>query len=125
VKKNYAPTGADLGFPQQIAIFEEVRRLTGRTPVVVDAEDILRDPEGMLRRLCEAVGVAFSETMLSWPPGRRQSDGVWAKYWYGEVETSTGFARPHDTVPQLPADFRGVHEECRVCYEKLHGLRLT
>ena len=30
--------------------------------------------------------------MLSWPPGPRDTDGVWAQHWYAGVEASTGFA---------------------------------
>ena len=29
--------------------------------------------------------------MLSWPPGRRSTDGIWAKYWYAAVEKTTSF----------------------------------
>ena len=29
--------------------------------------------------------------MLSWPSGKRDSDGVWAPYWYSEVEKTTAF----------------------------------
>ena len=29
--------------------------------------------------------------MLSWPAGKRATDGVWAPAWYDQVERSTGF----------------------------------
>ena len=65
---------------------------------VVDAADLLRDPAGVLRRLCDALGIAFDPAMLRWPPGRRDTDGVWAPHWYAAVERSTGFA-PYDPTP--------------------------
>ena len=34
--------------------------------VVVDADDMLDDPEGTIRRYCERVGVDFRPEMLSW-----------------------------------------------------------
>ena len=51
-------------------------------PAVIDARDVLENPAGTLRRFCAAVGVEFTEDMLSWPPGLRATDGVWAKHWY-------------------------------------------
>ena len=57
------PTLADLGLAQQVEIF---RAFGGP---VVDAGDILRRPEPMLRALCGALGVPFEAAMLSWPAG--------------------------------------------------------
>jgi len=45
----------------------------------------------VLSQLCAAVGIEFDEAMLSWPPGPRSEDGVWAPHWYAAVERSTGF----------------------------------
>ena len=91
IRKNDDPTLEDIGFVQQAEIFDWVRERSGVVPPVIDARDVLQDPERMLRLLCEAVGVEFDPAMLSWPPGLRATDGVWAKHWYGEVAKSTGF----------------------------------
>jgi hypothetical protein len=62
--------------------------------------------------------------MLSWPPGRRATDGVWAEHWYAAVEASTGFA-PYDPRPvDVPAHLRGLVEEARPYYEELAAHRL-
>ena len=71
IKKNQDPALEDLGFVQQAEIFEWVREHTNAIPPVVDARDVLENPERMLRSLCHAVGVEFTEAMLSWPPGAR------------------------------------------------------
>jgi len=80
----------DVGVVQQAEIYDYLRARSQRVPVVLDARDVLQNPEGALKALCDAVGVAFTPRMLSWPPGRRESDGVWAKYWYDSVIASTG-----------------------------------
>ena len=85
-------TVEDVGIPQQARLFDHVTTLRGTTAPVVDARDVLSDPRGMLRALCGALGLPFSEAMLRWPKGPRDSDGVWARYWYASVEQSTGFA---------------------------------
>lgn len=110
------------GLPQQVEIFDFVRRSTGRVPPVVDAADLLAAPGPTLRALCAALGIPFSERMLSWPAGRRATDGVWAKYWYDRVERSTGFepAEPAE-VPRLHGRLAGLEAQCRPLYEHLHA----
>lgn len=114
----------DTGLPQQVEIFRLVQRETGRTPPVLDAKDVLSDPRGQLTRLCDAVGVPFSEAMLSWPPGLRDTDGVWAKYWYHEVEKTTTFQPYKPKAEEVPAEFEGLYRECLPYYDELHGHRL-
>jgi hypothetical protein len=62
--------------------------------------------------------------MLSWPPGPRPSDGVWAPHWYAAVWASTGFApwRPRDAT--LSPQHARVAEACRPIYEKLYARRV-
>jgi hypothetical protein len=124
VKKREDPVFEDLGFAQQTEIFDFVRIRTNSTPPVVDARDVLENPEPMLRLLCKAVGVEFSESMLSWPPGLRETDGVWAKHWYGEVAKTTSFQPYRPRHANVPAHLREIHERCRECYERLYKHRL-
>ncbi|MBS0210771.1 MAG: HAD family hydrolase [Planctomycetes bacterium] len=124
LKKNYRPTAEDLGFPQQLDIFATVERLTGTTPLVIDAADVLHDPHAMLTTLCERLGVEFSEAMIAWPAGYRSSDGIWAPHWYGEVVRTTGFAPYRPQPREVPDDLREVHTESLACYERLYAVRL-
>jgi hypothetical protein len=110
-----APTLADLGLRQQAEIFEEFGG------PVLEAADLLAAPEPALRALCAALGVPFSAAMLSWPPGPRASDGVWAPYWYDNVRRSTGFVPVTGPVtpPDLDPALEPLLEECMPYYEKL------
>ena len=125
IKVRAQPTMSDLGFPQLLRLFETVRRNAGSTPPVIDSRDVLEDPRGTLMLLCEAVSVPFSEQMLSWPPGRRDSDGVWAPYWYAAVEKSTGFApyRPKNEAP--PPHLQDLLAQAQEAYQELYRFRLT
>jgi hypothetical protein len=109
---------------QQADIFDFVRHQTGSVPPVLDAADVLRNPEHILRLLCDAVAVEFKEAMLSWPPGRRETDGLWAKYWYPEVERSTSFQPYRERKVEVPESLRAVEQRCRECYEELYQHRL-
>ena len=124
IKKREDPTLPELGFMQQAEIFDFVRTRTKSVPPIVDAKDVLGNPERILRLLCEAVGVEFSDSMLSWPPGLRETDGVWASHWYGEVAKTTSFQPYRPSHAKVPARLLEIHDRCRECYEKLHEYRL-
>lgn len=118
-KKNHEPTLDDLGLVQQAEIFELVEPAT-----VIDADDVQRNPKRTLQLLCDAVGVEFSDAMLSWPAGARETDGVWAKHWYAEVEKSTGFQPPKPERTEVPARLRAVYEAALEIYQRLRAHRL-
>jgi len=113
------PTLDDLGLWQQAEIFD---RFGGP---VIDSHDLLDRPEAVLRALCAALGVPFSLQMLHWPAGPRDTDGVWAPYWYESVWRSTGFGRYRPPDQALPADLAALAEQCQPYYDRLHAHRLT
>lgn len=114
----------DIGLPQQEWLLELWDDNAGDVPII-DAGDFLSDPEAHLRWLCEWLGIPFSDRMLSWPPGPRASDGVWAPHWYAAVWASTGFERrrPRDTAVLSDHD-AAVAEACRPVYAALHARRI-
>lgn len=117
-------TLADTGLPQQVEIFDWACEVTGRTPPVLDARDVLEDSRRLLGLLCQAVGVPFTDAMLSWPPGPRPTDGIWAKHWYAAVERSTGFQPYRPKAETLPESLRALCDECMPYYERLYEHRL-
>ncbi len=110
----------DLGFARQVELFEREADRLGVPPPVIDADDVLADPQGVLRALCGVLGIAFSERMLSWPAGRRDTDGVWAAHWYEAVERSTCF------VPTVLVDSFDdpLLEAAMPSYLRMQGFRL-
>jgi hypothetical protein len=125
IKKNNDPTLEDIGFVQQAEIFDWVRAHTGAIPPVIDAHDVLENPEKILRLLCDAVGVEFMDAMLSWPPGLRETDGIWAKHWYGEVASSMSFRRPARAASlPVPSRLQEVYARSQECYARLYQYRL-
>ena len=117
----------DIGFVSQRELFERESDRLGCAPPVVHADDVLADPRGTLGALCAALGIAFSEAMLSWPAGKRATDGVWAPVWYASVERSTGFAapRPPATRDRLPAHLQRIADAARPHYERMLKFRLA
>lgn len=109
----------DIGIVRQLALYEEISELTGRSLPVIDARTVLLDPRATLSRLCHFLGLSFSDEMLAWPAGRRPSDGVWAPHWYQAVEKSTGFQPYGERAFLLSKDERNVAEESMDAYRTL------
>lgn len=124
IRKNDDPTMDDLGFARQAELFQFVRANSGTTPPVIDARDVLNDPTRILQLLCRAVNVEFDKAMLSWPPGLRHTDGIWAKHWYAEVMRSTSFQPYRPSTEAVPARFRHLCEQSHEYYNELYQHRL-
>jgi len=114
---------ADTGLELQSWLLARLLELGGR-PAVLDSRELLLDPEGVLRQLCDKLRIEFDEHMLHWKAEPRAEDGIWARHWYHAVHGSTGFAeyRPKGAFPDhlLP-----LLDECLPHYEILsaHAFR--
>lgn len=118
------PTLEDTGLPLQCELFDLVAQRTGRAPPVIDSRDVLEDPATLLQLLCGSLGVPYSDDMLSWPAGPRETDGIWAPHWYAAVEASTGFAPPGPRRDGPPPGLSALYEESLPYYERLAAHRL-
>ena len=118
-KKNELRRPEMLGFAQMRRYFEIERERTGSVPPVVDSDQILQNPAGVLSRLCDALGIAWDPAMLSWEKGPHPEDGVWGAHWYDRVNASTSFAGSTEPLPQLDGEYAATAEACRADYEAL------
>jgi hypothetical protein len=124
LRKRESAAFEDFGLDRQADFFEREADRLGAAPPVVDAADILADPERTLTALCARLTIPFYRAMLSWPPGRRPTDGPWAPHWYGAVEASTGFGPPETGELDLPDEARRLADRCRPYYERLAAHRV-
>jgi Sulfotransferase domain len=120
VKVRESVDDSDIGLIQQMELY---KLLGGEVPVI-DAADFLRDPEGYLRWMCDHVSAEFEERMLRWRAGPRDSDGVWARYWYGAVQSSTGFEQYSAKRIELDRAARELVDRSRHHYELLYSARV-
>ena len=59
-----------LGYPQQLNIIRILEDTEGLTPPIFDASEILKNPRLALKKICNSIGISFSEKMLKWPKGK-------------------------------------------------------
>jgi len=114
----------DTGLPQQVELFRKRFEEEGRAPAVVDAREVLLNPEGILRVLCERLGIPFDTAMLSWETGRRDTDGCWGPYWYASTYESTTFAPYRPKEARVPPGYEELARHCETLYEEMAQHRI-
>ena len=119
------PELLDTGLALSSALFNQMKAQSSKTPVVINSGELLKDPPNYLAAVCEAVGIPFDKSMLSWPAGPRPEDGIWAKYWYKSVHKSTGFAPQRSEERELPKELFHLYEEALPHYEFLNHFAIT
>jgi len=125
-EKRAEVTLADIGYPRLGELFQREADHLGRAPPVIEGIDVLRDPAATLSKLCKALGIAWTPNMLSWPAGRRETDGAWAPAWYDAVERSTGFGPPPPRRHiELSAHLQRLADAASPHYEALAKWKLT
>jgi len=109
---------SDIGLDIQNFLLNKILE-SGEDPVVVDSSDLLMNPEAILKELCQHLEIDFDDSMLSWEPGAKPEDGVWAKHWYKNTHESSGFSNKEPSRESLPEKFLPVLEEASVLYDNL------
>ena len=114
---------SQLGYPQQIDLFKLLTDMSA-PPLILDAGDVLKNPDAALKLFCRKLGIPFYDEMLSWPAGKRKSDGIWGRHWYGSVEASTGFHPYDDKTGNLPLKYQDIYAASLDSYQQLYPHRI-
>ena len=118
------PTIEDVGYKAHVDLLKYLDSNT-LDYVVIDATFLLKNPEGVLRKLCKACGIAFDLNMLEWTSGSRPEDGVWAKYWYHNVHRSKGYQSYKEKTDPFPKHLMPLLKECERYYSILQSKALN
>ena len=102
------PSMQDIGLKKSWELFNKIEN---QNPVVLDSAEILKDPQSLLNKLCDRLGINFYTEMLSWPVGGIKEDGAWAEYWYKNVHNSTGFTKQKTSSRELPKHCESLYLE--------------
>ncbi len=112
------PTLNDIGIKKASELFLFLKK-NGKTPIVIDSDELLKNPETYLKKLCDLLNISFSQRMLQWKKGGIPQDGIWAKHWYANVHNSEGFAEQKSSSQPFPKHLEPLLEEALPYYETL------
>ena len=124
IKKNDLFDSNDLGFPAQLRLFNYIKEKNSRI-IVVNADDLSSKPKKTLKMLCHEINIPFSNKMLSWPKGKRKSDGLWEKIWYENVKSSTNFKKLVKEKSKIPSKYISIYDECLKIYNQINFYSLS
>ena len=88
-KLDHAVLNEEIGLEAQWRHFEFAREVTGKTPLVIDADDLQRDAEATMRAYCAALDLEFLPHALSWSAEIPQQ---WKHVagWHGDLAKTEG-----------------------------------
>ena len=120
----------EVGFPEQRALYDLVTALNGSAPPVVDSDDLLENPHSMTAAFCDAVGIPFIESALSWEAGGDPSEHSWwdGGSFHANLAQSTGLTpqkRKYIDLENTPDRVKRVYRRMMPHYQRLYQNRLT
>lgn len=120
----------ELAFLEQRELFDRLADQTGTAPPVIDSDDLLRDPVGIVRAYCDAVGIPFIEAALTWEAGADTGQYSWydGGSWHEKLKGSTGLAPQepgYADIDSAPDHAKRLYEQVLPHYEHLHRHRLV
>ncbi len=118
----------ETNFVEQRELFDLLCDKYGETPPVIDSDDLLENPREMVEKYCNAVGVPFIESALSWEPGARDEVSWWdSGVFHSNLRDSDGLKpqpRKHGDISKAPDWLKEMHDEVLVHYEYLYQYRI-
>jgi len=91
-------TCPEIGYERLHELFQLTWSVTGRKPLVIRAEQLVREPARLIEAYCAAVGLPFLPHALTWRPQDRPE---WQRHrsWHLDAIASTGFSGREKTYP--------------------------
>lgn len=120
----------EVGFAEQRELFERLMDKTGSPPPVIDSDDLLQNPAGIVETWCEAVGLPFIESALSWEPGARDEVSWWdGGSFHANLRNSDGLKpqprKSYINIDEAPARVQDVYERVLPHYEFMRKYTLS
>ena len=116
------------GYKEMFELFQKVLDSTGEIPPVVNADDLIENPAGIIRAYCSRIGIPFIPEALNWnPPGDLDEIKWWAqKNWYENFLVTRGFEATERNYLRINESdkLRSLYDFCMPYYENLNKYRL-
>jgi hypothetical protein len=116
----------EIGLRQLCGVYEKVASFPA-DPVVVDADDMEDDPEGIIKSYCRKLNIPFIPESLTWDPGQKAEWEIW-KDWHKDAAESTGIQKNMKTFAvtvENSGHLRGMYENQLPYYQKMYAQRVT
>ncbi len=118
----------EIAIMEQRALFDHLTEMSGEVPPLIDSDDLLENPQGVVRAWCDGVNIPYKSEALSWEPGER-SEVSWydGGSWHGNLRNSTGLeSQPCQTVDigEVPNRVKEIYQTVLPHYNYMYQFRL-
>jgi len=114
---------------EQRALFDRLADQLGHTPPLIDSDDLLENPHGIVEAWCDAVGIPFMPEALSWQAGARDEVSWYdGGSWHANLRDSDGLKpqpRHYIDINDAPNRIKDIYATALPHYEHMHAHRLT
>lgn len=86
------------GYEALYKLFNVVGDLTGSTPLVIDADDLVTNAKAVIEDFCLRTGIDYKPDALNWKPGTPKEWETWPS-WHTNASRSSGL---HTSISQAP-----------------------
>ena len=119
----------ETAFVEQRALFDRLCDKLGEVPPVIDSDDLLENPSGIVEAYCNAVGIPYIEQALSWEPGGRDEVSWYdGGSWHANLRDSDGLKaqpRRYIDIAEAPDRVKEIYQTVLPHYEHLYQYRVS
>jgi hypothetical protein len=119
----------EIAIVEQRALFDRLADKLGKAPPLIDSDDLLEDPAGIVEAWCNSMSIEFIPEALNWKPGDR-TEVSWydGGSWHGNLANSDGLKpqpRKYIDISQAPDRVQEIYETVLPHYQHMHQFRLV
>ena len=115
-----------VGIPQLQRIYARARASSSEPVPVIDANDVLRNPEKTLGAFCAEIGLPFdAQAPLTWAKGAHAADGAWGPMWYAKVYATSRLGSYTPKTLAVPRALQPIVDACMPTYAAVSYTHLT
>ena len=118
----------EIGVLEQRELFDRVSDQLGAPPPLIDSDDLLENPEGIVKAWCQAVGIPYIAEALSWEPGDRDEVSWYdGGSWHGNLRGSDGLKpqpRKYIDISDAPDRVKRIYDMALPHYLHMYQYRL-
>ncbi len=118
----------EIAIVEQRKLFDRLVDTLGEVPPVIDSDDLLENPSGIVEAYCRSVGIPFLPQALTWEPGHREEVSWYdGGSWHGNLRQSDGLKpqpKTHLDISDTPDRVKEIYEICLPHYLHLYQNRL-
>jgi len=122
---------SEVGFKELYQMYLIITQQLKQEAIIVDADDLLKQPESTFQLYCDKVGIKFEDRMLNWEESSPDLAVFqeWMPWFEGVLTTNTfqpSATKPKSPMmmPDLPRHVQKAIDDNMVYYNKLYALRL-